>query len=220
MTLIVLTLLPLLMIGVQLALDLEGHLGFFGYSFYKLFLIIPPLLYCRAAGLKPLRDVLKLHHWRRGLAMSAGLGILAIAIFCSLYYFLGDLLLDKTMITRKIGEQFSVTATTVLLVAPITIFINSMLEEFFYRGFAFGQLVQRHRSLGYLLPATAFTVQHILFIYHWMSPLPLVMAVTGLFVFALVLQRVYEKTESIAAPWLIHVLGDVSMMGIAVTLVM
>lgn len=216
--LIVLILLPLAMIGLQLALDLEGRFGFVGYSLYKIFFLVPPLLYCRTAGLKPVRDILQLQNWRRGLAVSAGLGVLAIAIFWTLYYFLGDMLLDKAMITRKIGEQFSVTATTVLLVAPITIFINSMLEEFFYRGFAFGQLVQRQRLLGYLLPATVFTIQHVLFIYHWMSPLPLVMAVTGLFVFALVLQRVYERTQSLAAPWLIHILGDISMMGIAVTL--
>lgn len=219
MTLIVLALLPLAMIGLQLALDLEGHFGFLGYSFYKLFLILPPLLYCRAHGIKPVRDIFKLHHWRRGLPVAFGLGLLSVAIFWGLYFLLSDMLLDKALITHKIGEQFSVTGKTVLLIAPITVFLNSMLEEFFYRGFAFGQLVQRHRVLGYLLPAGAFTIQHLFFIYHWMSPLPFAMAVLGLFVFALALQRVYEKAESLVAPWLIHVMGDVAMMSIAVTLV-
>jgi membrane protease YdiL (CAAX protease family) len=218
LTLLSLTLLPLAMIALQLALDFEGHFGFLGYSFYKLFLLLPPLLYCRSHGIKPVRDVFKLQNWRRGLAVAFGLGVLAVAIFWGLYYRLGDILLDKAMITHKIGEQFSVTGKTVLLIAPVTIFLNSMLEEFFYRGFAFGQLVQGHRTVGYLLPAGAFTIQHLFFIYHWMSPLPFAMAVLGLFVFALALQRVYEKSESLVAPWLIHIMGDVAMMSIAVTL--
>ena len=64
---------------------------------------------------------------------------------------------------------------------------DSFLEEFFYRGFAFGLLAKKQRTWGYLLPALAFTVQHILFIHHWMTPLPLALAVGGLFVLALVL---------------------------------
>jgi membrane protease YdiL (CAAX protease family) len=72
--------------------------------------------------------------------------------------------------------------------------------------------------LGYLLPATVFTVHHILFIYHWVTPLPFCMAVVGLFVLALVLEKIYEKADSIVAPWLVHVFGDVAMMGIAVTM--
>jgi len=214
-TLIVLTLLPLAMIGVQLTLGLKGVVG---YSLYKLMLLIPPWLYCRRHGIRVGADILKLRHWRHGLPWALGLGTLAVIIFWGAYYWLGDLLLDKAMITRQIGSQFSVTARTVQLIAPVTIFFNSLLEEFFYRGFAFGLLVRKSRSLGIWLPAVAFTVQHLLFIYHWVTPVPLAMAIVGLMVFALVLEKAYEVADSIVAPWVIHVLGDVAMMGIAVTL--
>jgi membrane protease YdiL (CAAX protease family) len=123
------------------------------------------------------------------------------------------------MITAKINRQFSVNATTVFLVAPFTIVLNSFLEEFFYRGFAFGLLVRRHRPVGFILPAVAFTVQHMLFIYHWVTPLPFAISVVGLMAFALVAERVYATTETIVAPWVIHVFGDIAMMGIAVTLI-
>jgi membrane protease YdiL (CAAX protease family) len=216
--LILLTLLPLAVIGVQLALNLDSVMGVFGYSLYKVFLLVPPLIYCRAMGIGVYRDILKLSNWRRSLPAAAGLGGFAVVAFWGTYYLLSDLLLDKAMIVAKIGEQFSVTASTVLLIAPITILLNSMLEEFFYRGFAFGLLVKRQRWLGYLLPSTVFTIQHILFIYHWVTPLPFAIAVVALFVFALVLQRVYERAESIVAPWLIHVFGDIAMMGVAITL--
>jgi uncharacterized protein len=213
--LIVLTLLPLAVIGVQLALGLDGVVG---YSLYKIALLVPPLVYCRVTGLGVWRDILKPRNWRRRLPAALALGVAAVGLFWGVYFVWGDVLLDKTMIAEKIGEQFSVTAGTVLLVAPITIFLNSLLEEFFYRGFAFGQLVRRHRRLGYLLPAAAFTAQHLLFTRHWATPLPLAMGVVGLFAFAIVLARLYESADSIVAPWVVHMLGDVAMMGVAVTL--
>lgn len=216
--LITLILLPLAVISVQLALDLDSHWGMFGYSLYKFFFLIPPILYCRIRGIRVFGDILKLRNWRQRLPVALWLGGLAVLIFWGVYYLLGDLLLDKAMIVEKIGDQFSVTASTVLLIAPITIFANSLLEEFFYRGFAFGLLVRRGRWIGTLLPATAFTIQHTLFIYHWVTPLPFAIAIFGLFAFALVVQMIYEKADSIVAPWVIHIFGDVAMMGIAVTM--
>jgi membrane protease YdiL (CAAX protease family) len=216
--LISLILLPLAVIGLQLVLDLDSRLGVAGYALYKVFMIVPPLLYCRRHGIGILRDIVKPGNWRRGLPVALGLGALAILIFWGVYFTLGDLLLDKEMIAGKINEQFMVSAATVYLVAPFTIFANSFLEEFFYRGFAFGLLAKKQPTWGYLLPALAFTVQHILFIHHWMTPLPLALAVGGLFVLALVLQRLYETSRSLIAPWVVHVGGDLAMMGIAVTL--
>jgi membrane protease YdiL (CAAX protease family) len=218
LTLIALILLPLAAIGVQLALELDRVLGVVGYSLYKVCFLVPPLIYCRVHGIRIFGDILKLGNWRRCLSVALWLGGLAVLIFWGVYYFLGDLLLDKAMVAEKIGDQFSVTASTVFLIAPVTIFLNSFLEEFFYRGFAFGLLVKKHRWLGYLLPATVFTVQHILFIYHWVTPLPFGMAVVALFVLALVLEKLYEKADSIVAPWLLHAFGDLAMMGIAVTM--
>ncbi|MCZ6747085.1 MAG: CPBP family intramembrane metalloprotease [Acidobacteria bacterium] len=214
----ILIFLPAGMITLQLVLDLDALLGIWGYSLYKFFFIVPPLIYCRRSGVGILRDIFKLRHWRRCLWPALGLGGLAIVLFAGVYGLLGDRLVDKALIAAKIGEQFSVGAATVFLIAPVTIFANSLLEEFFYRGFAFGLLVKKNRRLGYLLPAVAFTGQHLLFIYHWLTPFPLALAVAGLFLLALVLQRIYEQADSLVAPWIIHVLGDVAMMGIAVTL--
>ncbi|NNE43439.1 MAG: CPBP family intramembrane metalloprotease, partial [Gemmatimonadetes bacterium] len=69
-----------------------------------------------------------------------------------------------------------------------------------------------------LLPSAAFTAQHVLFMREWLGPQPLAIAVGGLFAFSLLLQWLYERAESLVAPWLLHALGDVAMMSIAVTL--
>ena len=214
-TLIATVVLPLAIILAQLAAGVTGAIG---YSAYKIAFLLLPLIYCRLHGISVRRDVLKLQNWRRGLKWTLALGLLAILIFWGAYFALGDLLLDRSKIVAKIGTQFSVNSRTVFVIAPITIVLNSLLEEFFYRGFAFGLLVQRNRAVGYVLPAVVFTVQHVLFIYDWMGWVPFAMAVAGLFVFAVVLERMYAETETLVAPWIIHVFGDVAMMGIAVTM--
>ena len=214
-TLVVLTLLPLCVIAVQLALGMQGVVE---YSTYKLFLLVPPIVYCQFKGISIVGDIFKPGNWQNRLSLAVGLGAAAVFIFWGAYWLLGDLLLDKAAIAAKIGKQFSVNATTVWLVAPITIFLNSLLEEFFYRGFAFGQLVKRNRTLAYLLPASAFTVEHMLFIHHWAEPLPILIAVVALMTFALILQKIYESADSLVAPWVVHILGDVAMMGVAVTM--
>lgn len=213
--LVALIVLPLALIITQVWLGVTGAVC---YSIYKIAFLVPPVVYCLFYKVSIPRDVLKLGNWRNGLKAAFLLGCGAIAIFWGVYWALGDLLLDKEQIVEKIGTQFSVDAGTVFLIAPITILLNSLLEEFFYRGFGFGLLVRRHAAAGYLLPAAVFTAQHMLFIYHWASLLPLLLAVAGLLVFALVAARLYAAADTIVAPWLLHVFGDVAMMGIAVVM--
>jgi len=214
--LIVLLLLPLGIITAQLGL---GTKTWIGYSLYKVAFLVPPVIYCRLCGIGLVRDILKLQNWRRGLGVAFFLGLLAIATFWIAYYVLGDLLLDKDRITARIDAQFHVNASTILLITPITILANSLLEEFFYRGFAYGQLARWHAGAAYLLPSLAFTLQHLLFIRDWVTFLPLMLAIAGLVVFAIILSWLYATYESIIAPWLTHIFGDVAMMGIALTLV-
>ncbi len=216
-TLIALSLLPLAVILGQLALDLNGPVG---YSIYKLAMLIPPLIYCRRHGLRLGRDILRLHAWRNGLLPAVWLGAAAIVIFVGAYSLWGDILVDEEQVVAKISHQFGVSAATVLIVAPFTIVVNSLLEEFFYRGFSFGLLVRKNLAVGYLLPAAAFTAQHLLFIYHWVSLLPLLLAIAGLFILSLVLEYLYARFETIVAPWLVHACGDIAMMGLAVRMML
>jgi len=208
-------LLPLPVIVLQVVFDLTGVVA---YQAYKITFIVPPLIYCYVNRIHVLRDVLKFRNWRKGIVFALLLGGVAVAIFWGVYYTFGDQLLDKQSIAEKINTQFGVNATTIMLLAPFTIMLNSLLEEAFYRGFSFGLLVRKNKPLGYLLPASVFTVHHVFFIYHWMTLLPLLIAVAGLFVLAIVLQWMYAKYETIVAPWVVHLFGDLAMMSIAVTL--
>lgn len=215
-TLVGLLLLPLAIICAQIATGANGGLA---NAAYKLAFIVPPLIYCRVHGIRIGRDIFRWQNWRNDLGLSAAIGLITAALFLTLYGAVGHLLVDKASIAAKIHEQFSVTAGTVLLIAPFTILINSLIEEFFYRGFAFGLIARRRPMLGILLPPTVFTVQHLLFAYHWVGPGTVTIGVVALFVFSLVTQYMYHKADTIVAPWVIHSCGDLAMMAIAVELI-
>ena len=215
--LMLLVVLPLVLILGQQAVGYEGVVG---YSIYKIAFIVPPLIYCRVRGIGLFRDILRFERWRHGLAPSIVLGLVAVGLFWLLYWLLANRLVDEDAIVEGMKAQFSVTAKTVLLIAPFTIVVNSLLEEFFYRGFSFGLLVKKNTIIGYLLPAAVYTVQHVLFFREWLDPIPFIIATGGLFVFALILAKVYSATKTIVAPWIIHIFGDIAMMGIAVMLLL
>ena len=79
--LIALILIPLAVIGLQLALDLDRVLGVVGYSLYKVCFLVPPLIYCRMLGISVFSDILRLKNWRRYLSLTVCLGVLAVLIF-------------------------------------------------------------------------------------------------------------------------------------------
>ena len=218
--LIVLMVLPLAVIGLQLHFDLAGRFGLFGYSLYKLCFLLPPLLYCHLRGIGVRVELLRFGDWRRRLPWALGLGGLAAVSFWGLFLLLGDRLLDKARIVDQLGAQFSVTAKIVVPIGLFTIVVNSLLEEFFYRGFGVGLLRRRSRLLAALLPAAVFTAHHLLFLRSWLDPLPLTIAAAGLLVFALALAWLYEQAGSIVAPWVTHVIADLAMMSIAASMLL
>lgn len=223
LALILLTILPLLVILLQKSAGLENAADFWLYNYllysvYKLSFIVPPLIYCRVHKIGIFSDILKPRNWRRGLKEALVLGVLAIGLFWGAYALLGKMLVNEDEIVAKINEQFSTNARTILLIAPFTIIVNSLLEEFFYRGFAFGLLVKKNTAVAYLLPAVVFSLQHVLFFHDWFGWIPLVIATAGLAVFALALAWLYARADTIAAPWITHICGDIAMMGIAVML--
>jgi len=213
--LVTLTVLPLAIILAQIAVGTSGPIG---YSLYKIAFLVPTILYCRWQQIGVFRDILKFRNWKKGLLLCASLSIVAAAIFAGAWAAWSDRLIDEVTIIDKIDSQLGVDRSTVMLVAPFTILLNSLLEEFFYRGFSFGLLAKRDLRVGFLLPAAAFTVQHVLFIYHWVTWFPLLLAIVSLFVFSLVLEWLYLRYDTIVAPWVVHIGGDLAMMGIAVTL--
>lgn len=213
--LIVIAILPIVLIVTSLVLQLQGFLG---YSLYKIAFIAPPLLYCLKYNVSLRRTIWRFEHWQNGILPSVILGVVSITVFWFLYALLAPKFINETVLVQNMKSQFSVSLTTIAFIAPFTILINSFIEESFYRGFIFGQLQSYNRYVAYGLSAFCFTVQHLLFTYHWVGIQLLIIGSIALGIFALVTAYLYRTYNTIVAPWVLHIFGDIAMIGVAVWL--
>ncbi|MDP3980554.1 MAG: CPBP family intramembrane metalloprotease [Chlamydiota bacterium] len=214
-SLTVISLILVFPIIIILCLQWAGVTGLLGYNAYKIGFILPPLLYSRYHGISIRKDIIGWPFQRQNLIHGFVWALFFFTVFWSAFLLFGNWLIDKNFIVQQMNQQFLVNSLTICIIAPITIFFNSMLEEFFYRGFCFGLLLRHHKKFAYVLPAFVFTLQHALFIHMWFNGFVLSLVLISLFVFALILERLYASTKSLAGPWIAHLMGDAAMMSIA-----
>lgn len=101
--------------------------------------------------------------------------------------------------------------------------IHSLLEEYYWRWFVFGGLQQRMKvTSAVLLSSLAFTLHHVIVLHaflgpqFWMVTLALSMVVTfGGALWAVV----YRRCRHLAAPWVSHVLVDLTILAIGYDLI-
>jgi len=214
--LILITCIPIVLILIQQYLHFKQWIDF---SFYKIAFIIPPLLFIFLNKMHINKDILKFYNWRNNLSLTILTGFSVFCIFWFVYFLIGNSLLDKQYIIETINKQFSINYKTVITSGILVILLSSFIEEFYYRAFSFNLLSKHNKKIAYLLPSFIYTLQHVLFMYHWFSWLILTIAIVSLFVFALLCSMFYHKTQSIVSCWIIHLFGDLAMMTIGMHLI-
>jgi membrane protease YdiL (CAAX protease family) len=163
--------------------------------------------------------------WRRGpygrglvAGISFGL-VVATAILATYFTALrGNSLMESTpaqLYSRLQGFHLATPAGFLGLAVFYSV-IHSFLEEYYWRWFVFGQL-QHYLSLGsaIALSSAGFMLHHIVLLYvylpgqFWLLALPfsLAVAVGGAF-----WAWLYQRADSLLAPWLSHLLVDAALM--------
>jgi membrane protease YdiL (CAAX protease family) len=163
-----------------------------------------------------------------GLALGLGFGVaVALAMFGLYFLVLRDTPLfaeSPTRIRHKL-EEFGVASPAGYLgLAAVLTVVHSLLEEYYWRWFVFGGL-RRLMTLG---PAVAvsslgFMAHHVIVLYVYLPgyfltavvPFSLAIAVGGA-----CWAWIYERTRSLIAPWLSHLLVDAAIFVIGWDLVM
>jgi hypothetical protein len=153
-------------------------------------------------------------------------GLMVVAAMMSLYYgWYQSSDLFRGVAVAVIAKLTSVGIDSVAKYAALALFysvVHSLLEEYYFRWFVFGQLRQVVPcGLAMILSAVAFTAHHVIvlaFYFGWGS------WTTWFFVFAITLGGVmwawlYDQTQSLYASWCSHFLVDVGIFWIGYELV-
>ena len=155
----------------------------------------------------------------RGMGVGIGFGLLVVGAMLGLYW---GWLLPSGFFTAAIKEEIvdkihGFGITHVWLYAALGVFyalIHSLLEEYYWRWFVFGQL-QKHVALApaILISSLGFMAHHVILLavyFGWDSP------ATYLFSLAVAIGGgvwawIYSRGNSLLGPWLSHLLVDAAI---------
>lgn len=145
---------------------------------------------------------------RKQFLISLGLGLGVYVIILATYFILKNFInLDN--IQDILEESLNVSKDNFVLVALYISFFNSLLEEFFFRGFIFLSLLKtKGRLKAYVISALAFAIYHVAIMASWFNIIIFFLALLGLFIGALIFNYLNEKNKNIYNSWLVHMFAN------------
>lgn len=157
--------------------------------------------------------------FKKSIAHALGWGLLFSAIYAGAFFFFKDLLPIQEIVAQ-LNSAAAITPTNIIWIGLYIIFINSLLEEFFWRGFFFDEV---HALCGwftgYVLTGIGFTLYHVVYFYQWFSyPGLFALACIGLFGYSLFMCMIFQKYRDLFTCWIIHALVDIVQIGIALSI--
>ena len=142
------------------------------------------------------------------LLISIGLGILVYLIIIAAYLIFKNFI-DFSSIKDSLTSDAGVNQDNFLYVAIYISFINSLLEEFFFRGYAF--ILLKHKTntpFAYIFSAGLFSFYHVGMTTGWFNGFIYVLAMAGLFIGACIFNFLNEKCDTIYPSWLVHMFAN------------
>lgn len=168
--------------------------------------LLCPLLYGRLDG--DFHPLALLRPKKGGFLPALGLGMGVFAVILAAYFVLRNVG-NFSVITGLLEQNIGVGRDSFVYVAVYISFVNSLLEEFFFRGFAFFTLRRLiGRRWAYLFSAMAFAIYHTAMMLGWFSPALFALALTGLFVGGVLFDWLNERTGTIYPSWMVHMFAN------------
>lgn len=179
-----------------------------------LFLLIP-LLLGKYLDLSPFSC---LRPDKKAFLLGFGLGIGTVAVILGGFRILSPWL-DLSAIPAALEENAGVTKDNFLYVSLYIALCNSLLEEFFFRGFTFLSLKKLTSSpFAFCFSAAAFAVYHAAIMKGWFSPFLFLLTLAALFGSGLFFNMLNFRRERIWASWLMHMGANLAINAIGMKL--
>ena len=144
----------------------------------------------------------------KGFGVALALAAMVYAfILCA--YLVFKNVFDFSSLTSSLTESTGVSKDNFIFVAIYISFANSLLEEFFFRGFAFLTLKKlASRQFAYIFSASMFALYHIAMMIGWFGLPVLLLTLLGLFAGGVIFNYFNEKYDNVYMSWLIHMFAN------------
>lgn len=180
--------------------------GYFVKSMLKLglFLILPYLAVYRSQP----EAMKQLFRWQGVGVWPLVLGLGTFGGILGLYFLVGPYF-DFSMVTGALQGELGINAGNFVFVALYISFINSLLEEFFFRGF--GYLTLRNHipeKWAMAVSSLSFALYHVAMIVGWFR-LDLLLLLISLLVFAGVMLNLFDRRSgNLYLSWFVHMFAN------------
>lgn len=172
-----------------------------------LFLLVPLVYFLfNKTNFKELKEIF--HIKKKEFIISLGLGILVFSFILGGYFLLKDVI-DFSGITDNLTKDSGITKDNFLYVALYISFINSLLEEFFFRGYAFLNLkTVISKKYAYIISALLFSIYHVGMTSEMFNPVLFILSIIGLFIGGLIFNFLNDKCGNIYCSWIVHAFAN------------
>ncbi len=139
-------------------------------------------------------------------ALLLGVGIYAVILGG---YFAARPFYDFSVIVDSLSSSNGVTKENFLFVSVYISFVNSLLEEFFFRGFVFVNLKKgTNRIAAYAVSSAAFSLYHVAMMIGWFNIGLFLLVLAGLGAGGVIFNYLNEKHASIYTSWFVHMFAN------------
>ncbi len=180
---------------------------YFIKSAIKLVLFLAlPLIYSYFNKDIQARDLFKFD--KKGIKLALCLCIPVYIVIVGGYFLLRGIF-DFSAITSSLTNNIGVQKDNFIFVSLYISFVISLLEEFFFRGFAFLSLKKiSGRPFAYIFSASAFAVYHVAMMIGWFSIGAFLLVMLGLFAGGIIFNYLNEKSETVYPSWFVHMFAN------------
>ena len=217
---LMLTLIILPPIFILLSRELFEASYFFS-SIYKLIFLFPILfgVYVEKETVKKaITKYFSFTKFKSNIFILAGVGTLLATIYIGAFYLFKDYL-DLQNTVDQLNQMASIDVSNIVFIGLYIIIFNSLLEEFFWRGFLFNRLnILIKPWIAYVLTGIAFSFHHMVFYYNWFEPVYLIIITVGLAVYAMIMNLIFSKTKDLFSCWFVHIFADIAQIYIALVI--
>ena len=145
---------------------------------------------------------------KKGFAISLFLGVGTFAVIISAYFIFRNIF-DLSVITTALTESLGVSKENFVAVSIYISFVNSLLEEFFFRGFAFLTLMKlTTKRNAYIFSSVVFAGYHIAMMIGWFTLPAFVIAMSGLILGGLIFSYLNQRNQNIYSSWMVHMFAN------------
>ena len=142
-------------------------------------------------------------------ALLLGVGVYVVIVGG---YFLTRNVIDFSNVTSSLTEGMGITSKNLIYVSLYISFMNSFLEEFFFRGFGFITLKKyTSRSVAYIFSSTLFAIYHVGMLVGMFNFGTLLLLLFGLIIGGCIFNYLNELNDNIYPSWFVHMYANFAM---------